>query len=264
MTLLRFGSTVLFTSLAVGTLSMSIAPTSAAAQTSTRVAVTDLEIDGSPPPEGYRPMLTQAIQPTIGEIERCYDTALRTRPTLGGALRLRLWVSGREVIRTTPETSVGDTTLETCTRTAVRAFHLPPEAPGGGVAVRFTVRFTAPPVPVATPSTTTEIAPTTPLPPVAPAARASVDVTRITNDRTGNTAVADITRVVEGCASDATSGMAAPFRVTFDTTGRATATLSRGTLTDATARRCLVREVARITRARANRSITVRGTLTFR
>jgi hypothetical protein len=87
-------------------------PDALAAQTTPRVQVTDFTVDGNPPPAEYRDLLANAIRPTIAQVEQCYDRRLAVTPTLGGDFRLRLWVSARQVIRATPESSVGDTELE--------------------------------------------------------------------------------------------------------------------------------------------------------
>ena len=129
------------------TLALSFAfASSSHAQTTPRVQVVDFTVDGDPPPDEYRQMLADGIRPTLGEVERCYNTRLAANPRLQGDYRLRLWVSARQVIRATAETTLGDATLEECARAAIRQFTLPPQAPDGGATVRFVVRFTAPPV----------------------------------------------------------------------------------------------------------------------
>lgn len=109
-----------------------------------RVSIEDLTVDGDPPPDEYRTMLANGIRPQLEEIRTAYGRRLSERPGVAGDYRLRLWVSAREVVRITPESSIGDPTLEQQVRDAIYRFHLPPEAPDGGAWVRFTVRFVAP------------------------------------------------------------------------------------------------------------------------
>ncbi|MCX7808124.1 MAG: hypothetical protein N2515_05920 [Deltaproteobacteria bacterium] len=106
-----------------------------------KVEIIDFTVDGHPVPPQYQNMFERGIRPTVAEIEACYARRLMERPGLGGDFRLRLWVSARQVIRVTPESSVGDSVLEECTRAAILRFTLPPEAPEGGATVRFAVRF---------------------------------------------------------------------------------------------------------------------------
>ena len=108
------------------------------------VTVHDLTVNGDPPPDEYRTVLNAAIETSVVPIRACYARELATHPGLHGDLRLRLWVSARQVIRVTPETSVGDTALETCAHDRVHEFTLPPQAPEGGAQVRFTMTFTPP------------------------------------------------------------------------------------------------------------------------
>ena len=106
------------------------------------VSLTDLTVDGDPPPERYRDLLATAVRPTVDPVLQCYRDRLRVRPGLEGNLRLRLWVSARRVIRATPEESLPDAELQACAIQHVRTFTLPPEAPEGGATVRFVLRFT--------------------------------------------------------------------------------------------------------------------------
>jgi hypothetical protein len=117
-------------------------PAVLAAQETPRVQVTDFTVDGNPPPAAYRDLLANAIRPTLSQVEQCYERRLSVSPQVRGDYRLRLWVSARQVIRATPESSVGDRELEECARAAIRQFTLPPQAPEGGATVRFVVRFT--------------------------------------------------------------------------------------------------------------------------
>lgn len=116
----------------------------AAAGAQGRVSIENLTIDGDPPPDEYRTVLANGLRPSLESIRDCYSTRLSARADIGGDYALRMWVSNREVIRITPESHVGDDALEECTRTAIYAFRLPPEAPAGGAWVRMTVRFVAP------------------------------------------------------------------------------------------------------------------------
>lgn len=145
-----------------------LAPAGALAQG--RVSIENLTIDGDPPPDEYRAVLATGLRPSLETIRDCYSRRLVIRPAVGGDYALRMWVSNREVIRITPESHVGDDELEECTRTAIYAFRLPPEAPAGGAWVRMTVRFLAPPpgtVPLPPPSTGAPPAPGPATPPPA-------------------------------------------------------------------------------------------------
>lgn len=110
-----------------------------------RISIEELTIDGDPPPDAYRAMLIEGIRPSVERIRDAYGRRLAERPGLGGDYRLRMWLSNREVIRITPESSIGDETMERLTREAIYAFRLPDAAPTGGAWVRFVVRFTPPP-----------------------------------------------------------------------------------------------------------------------
>ena len=109
-----------------------------------RVSIEELTVDGDPPPDMYRAVLIEGIRPSVEEIGTAYGRRLAERPGLAGDYRMRLWVSNREVIRITPETSIGDETMERLTREAIYRFRLPDAAPAGGAWVRFIVRFTPP------------------------------------------------------------------------------------------------------------------------
>lgn len=109
-----------------------------------RVSIEELTVDGDPPPDMYRAMLVEGIRPSVEEIGAAYGRRLAERPGLSGDYRMRLWVSNREVVRITPETSIGDETMERLAREAIYRFRLPDAAPTGGAWVRFIVRFTAP------------------------------------------------------------------------------------------------------------------------
>lgn len=122
-----------------------VAPLPGLAHAQGRVSIENLTIDGDPPPSEYREVLATGLRPSVETIRNCYARRLAARPEVAGDYALRMWVSNREVIRITPESHVGDDELEQCTRTAIYAFHLPPEAPAGGAWVRMTVRFVAPP-----------------------------------------------------------------------------------------------------------------------
>lgn len=264
------GLTLGLTTLASPLVSSLASPPHAAAQASAatpRVQVLDFTVDGDPPPAQYRQMLVDGIAPTISTIEACYNQRLPTNPTLAGDYRLRLWVSARQVIRTTPETSLNDATLEECTRAAIRTFTLPPQAPEGGATVRFIVRFTAPPpgtVPAPTPPppvvTQTPVAPTPP--PVVSEPRVTVAI----RSRTGALTAEQITAafpgsVFETCATGITGTL--PLTVNVSTRGRVTATGSRGTTGSAAAASCAVRQARTVTAPTARRASTARLTLTF-
>ncbi|MFO0714102.1 MAG: hypothetical protein U0353_29870 [Sandaracinus sp.] len=221
-------------------------PASAAAQAAIapppRVQVTDFTVDGDPPPAEYRELLANAIAPTIGQVEQCYDRRLAVNPRLAGDYRLRLWVSARQVIRATPESSVGDTDLEECARAAIRQFTLPPQAPEGGATVRFVVRFTAPPpgtvavTPSAPTVTLTPIAPTPP--PAITNPRVTVRIEAIRGALAAPSLESSFPAVgFEACANGQTGEV--PVAVSINARGQIAANPGRGTLRDRAVLRCV-------------------------
>ncbi len=262
------------TPIALGFAAIALTLTSASAsraQSRPRVEVLDFTFDGDPPPSSYRQMLADGIAPTITRIERCYDQRLGASQRTAGDYRLRLWVSARQVIRVTPETSVGDTTLEECTRTAVRTFTLPPEAPSGGTTVRFVVRFTPPPAPSAPsapaepPTTPTIRVPDAVTPPIAPLPIPHLSVA--IRSRSGGLDADTITSLFpsalfEPCASGITGTL--PLTVNVSTRGRVTAAASRGTTRSASAAACVARAARTVTAPATRRASTIRLSLTFR
>jgi hypothetical protein len=209
------------------------------------VTIDELTVDGDPPPAAYRSMLTDAIAPHLEEIRGAYARRLAERPGLGGDYRLRLWVSAREVIRITPESSVGDDTLERQTREAIYRFRLPPAAPGGGAWVRFVVRFVAP---AAAPPASSPLASAPPVmgPPTAPPASAparplpTVRIDRIAGALAESALAGALPVPALGtCANGA--GGEVPLRVVVDRRGRLSARAGRGTLRDRATVRCIVR-----------------------
>lgn len=226
------------------TLALSFAFASTSHAQTTRVQVVNFTVDGDPPPEQYRQMLADGIRPTLVEVERCYNARLAVNPRLQGDYGLRLWVSARQVIRATAETSVGDTTLEECARAAIRQFTLPPQAPEGGATVRFVVRFTAPPVgtvpPAAVTVTPTPVAPTQPTPVATPTPRAQV---RISTSR-GRLDAAAITAALpmaalEQCANGSVGNL--PMNIVISRRGSTSSTVASGaTVRDRALSRCVV------------------------
>lgn len=98
-------------------------------------------MDGRRAPESFHEMLSEAVGNALTPILDCYRHRLAERPDLTGDLRLRLWVSARQVIRATPEQELSDEALQTCATGHVRRVRLPPAAPGAGAAVRLLLRF---------------------------------------------------------------------------------------------------------------------------
>ena len=235
-------------------LSFAFASTSHA-QTTPRVQVLDFTVDGDPPPAQYQQMLADGIRPTLVEVERCYNTRLAVNPRLQGDYRLRLWVSARQVIRSTAETSVGDATLEECARVAIRQFTLPPQAPEGGATVRFVVRFTAPPVgtvplaPVVV--TPTPMAPTQPTPVATPTPRAQVSI----SSSRGRLDAAAITAALpmaalEQCANGSVGNV--PMNIVVSRRGTTSSSTARGATTrDRALSRCVVLALRTMTTAPA-------------
>jgi hypothetical protein len=186
---------------------------------------------------------------------------------LHGDLRLRLWVSARQVIRVTPETTVGDPALETCAHDRVHEFTLPPQAPEGGAQVRFTMTFVAPAGGAASPPPTTTTpppsimvaVPPTPEPTAAPPYTAAIDRVR------GPLSQEALLYVFHhaGFEQCATSGHGTvPVTVSITAAGRARATLGRGTLRDAAYRQCIEQHVTAATYPTGTAATRLRVTIT--
>lgn len=230
------------------------------------VTVHDLTVDGDPPPSEYQAMLDAAIATAVVPIRTCYERELTTHPGLGGDLRLRLWVSARQVIRVTPETHIGSDTLETCAHDRVHEFTLPPQAPEGGAQVRFVMTFT-PPAGGSTSSSSTSSSstsssttssstppPTTHSPsimtPVVPPTTIVLPVT-IALDRVRGALSQETLQYVMNHAGfeQCTTAMhgTVPVSVTVTAAGAARASVGRGTLRDAAFRQCIQQHVASAT-----------------
>ncbi|GAB4199722.1 MAG: hypothetical protein OHK0013_10090 [Sandaracinaceae bacterium] len=234
-----------------------------------RVRVEEFTVDGNPPPAEYRDLLANAIRPTLGAVERCYDQRLAANPRLGGDYRLRLWVSARQVIRATPESSVGDTQLEECARAAIRTFTLPPQAPEGGATVRFVVRFTPPPsgtiVAAPTPAEPsvimTPIAP--PPPPTVTNPRVQVRIESIR----GALAAPSLEQTFpalgfDACATGATGEI--PVAVAINARGQISASAGRGaTLRDRNVARCVVQRLEALTAPTSSGRTRLRAVFVF-
>ncbi len=223
------------------------------------VQLTDLTVDDQPPPGSYAGMISNAIRPTIDPILACYRERLAERPGIAGEVRLRLWVSAREVIRATQEAStLGDAALEECARQRIYQFRLPNEAPAGGAWVRFALRFTTNSRPDETPVTpATTVAPPQPESPPAPRATVRVDTIR------GALDAETLSSIVPTDAFDACpAGIGdIELRVTAARNGRMGAQRGRTTLRDRALIRCLVAAV-RAQSAPAAQTVT-RATITI-
>jgi hypothetical protein len=215
-----------------------------------RVRVDEFTVDGNPPPAEYRDLLANAIRPTLGAVERCYDERLAVNPRLGGDYRLRLWVSARQVIRATPESSVGDPQLEECARAAIRTFTLPPQAPEGGATVRFVVRFTPPPPGTAIAATPAPSQPSVIMTPIAPSTPAVITNPRVQvriESTRGALAAPSLEQTFpaigfEQCATGGTGEV--PVSVAINARGQISASAARGaTLRDRAVARCVVRQL---------------------
>jgi len=212
-----------------------------------RVRVEEFTVDGNPPPAEYRQILSDAIRPTIGSVEQCYDRRLAVNPRLGGDYRLRLWVSARQVIRATPESSVGDTELEECARAAIRTFTLPPQAPEGGATVRFVVRFTPPPAgtvapaPVVTPPPAIAVAPMAPpQPQIITDPRVTVRIESVRGALAAPSLQSTFPALgFDTCATGQTGEI--PVNVAINARGQIAASPGRGTLRDRNVMRCVER-----------------------
>lgn len=235
-----------------------------------RVRVEEFTVDGNPPPAEYRQILADAIRPTIGSVEQCYDRRLAVNPALGGDYRLRLWVSARQVIRATPESSVGDTELEECARSAIRRFTLPPQAPEGGATVRFVVRFTPPPqgsVPpvAATPTPPPAIA-VTPIAPPQPQIITDPRVTVRIESVRGALAAPSLQSTFpalgfDTCATGQTGEI--PVNVAINARGDIAASPGRGTLRDRNVMRCVERTLEALHAPASNGRTRMRVVFTF-
>jgi hypothetical protein len=252
---------LLITLLALATPSLALAQT---------VTVHDLTVEDQVPPEQYRSALDAAIASTVGPIRACYVRELATHPGLSGDLRLRLWVSARQVIRVTPETTIGDPALETCAHDEVHRFTLPPQAPEGGARVNFTMRFTpgaTPPPPSTT--TTTPTTPTTPPPSIMTAVPVpertmppfTVAFDRLRGALTSETLALVLPRTAfSSCWSGGVTG-SLPISVSIAATGVARATAARGTMRDAAARTCITSVISHTAFPTAARNTRVRVTV---
>jgi hypothetical protein len=110
------------------------------------ITLTDLTLGGAPPPEQYAERLGEHVEAIVGRVERCYAERLDAGARPEGEHRLNIWVSARQVIRVTAEAStLADPALEGCIKRSLLAYPIPPEAPRGGVRVRFRLLFAPPP-----------------------------------------------------------------------------------------------------------------------
>ncbi|MGE0786329.1 MAG: hypothetical protein AB7S26_11620 [Sandaracinaceae bacterium] len=107
-----------------------------------QVYVTDVTVEGSPPPTGYLAMIQQAIASPLDGILECYVARIDDARGLTGELLLRTWVSSHEVIRITPEQTLDDEAVQSCAIDRVRELRLPANAPRAGATVRFRIHFT--------------------------------------------------------------------------------------------------------------------------
>lgn len=249
-------------------------PAVALAQT---VTVHDLTVDDQVPPDQYRSMLDAAIARTVGPIRDCYTRELASHPGLGGDLRLRLWVSARQVIRVTPETTLGDAALETCAHDEVHRFTLPPQAPEGGARVNFVMRFTpgatgpstTTSTPIVAPPPTTTAPPTTPTPSImtaVPVPERTAPPFTVAFDRLRGALTSEVLSLVlprTAFASCWRSGVTGslPISVSVTAAGVASARAGRGSMRDATARTCITGVITRTAFPTAARNTRVRVTV---
>lgn len=242
-----------------------------------RVSIENLTIDGDPPPDEYREVLAAGLRPSLLTISSCYAATLAADPTVQGDYMLRMWVSAREVIRITPESDLGNDTLELCTRQAIYAFHLPPEVPAGGAWVRMTIRFVGPPPgtmatppppaatpPATTPPTSSITPPTAPvtseLLTLLPAGAPTVRIDSISGAlERGRFEGAMPVPALAACA-DGTAG-SLPVRITVTAAGRVRARAGRGM--SSTVRNCVVEALRAVAAPTSSGSTSVRVTVTF-
>lgn len=116
-------------------------PAPATTTVTARVSVEDLTVDERRPPSFYVTMMQGAVREPLEGVLECYRARLADAPTVGGDLRLRMWVSARRVIRVTPEQDLADAELQTCAVARIRTLTLPSSAPRAGASVRLTLRF---------------------------------------------------------------------------------------------------------------------------
>lgn len=209
------------------------------------VQLADLTVDDRPPPASYGDIIRNGIRPTIDPIIACYRARLAERPGLSGEVRLRLWVSAREVIRATQESStLVDPALEECARQEIYRFRLPNEAPTGGARVRFALRFTTTGRPAPLPTAPATIVVPTPEPaaPIAsPPPRATIRVDRIRGALDGEA----FSRVILPTAFDACPvGVGdVELHVTARRDGRLSTRQGRRSVRDRALVRCIVEAV---------------------
>ncbi len=119
-----------------------IAPMPSATQS---VVADEITLDGEPPPDDFADVVREHTDALLERAERCYADRLAARPGVGGEHRLRVYVSAAQIIRVTTESStLDDPPLEDCVKQRILQYELPPEAPRGGIMVRFRLRFTPP------------------------------------------------------------------------------------------------------------------------
>jgi len=228
-----------------------------------------LPAPGGPRPSWYRRFLADPILLTIGSGGQCYDRRLAVNPRLGGDFRLRLWVSARQVIRATPESSVGDTELEECARAAIRTFTLPPQAPEGGATVRFVVRFTPPPAgtvpaaPVIAPPPVIAVAPIAPpQPQIITNPRVTVRIESLRGALAAPSLQSTFPALgFETCATGQTGEI--PVNVAINSRGQVAASPGRGTLRDRNVMRCLERTVEALRAPTSSGRTRLRAVFTF-
>lgn len=131
--------------LLVGCSRAPIAPVASPGAADHSVVADEITLDGEPPPEDFADRVREHAEALVERAERCYAERLDARPALGGEQRLRVYVSAAQVIRVTTEAStLEDPPLEDCIKQQILQYELPPDAPRGGVFVRFRLTFTPP------------------------------------------------------------------------------------------------------------------------
>ena len=266
------------TALALLLLSLAFA-SSAHAQTASgpRVELLAVTVDGQTPPESYRQMFAGAVEAAMAPIVQCYRDRIAAGSGAEGDLGLRLWVSARQVIRTTPEAdTLRDPALVTCSRARILEVRLPDSAPESGATVRFTLRFSGARAAVAAaaaaagasgPGTTTGTAVTPPQTsaggtPVVASSRAEVRVDSIR----GALGTDIVLPAVPTTAFDACPAGTGSLALTLTITRRGTLTVSQragNTLRPYAARRCVLAAVRALRMPTSTASTRAQITITL-
>jgi hypothetical protein len=106
-----------------------------------RVQLLDATVSGVPVPGDYEQLLRESTVDPMNQILGCYQERITAAAVPGGDLRLQLYISARQVIRATPESTLPDEPMQECVLARLREVRLPDSTPTAGVRVRLVLRF---------------------------------------------------------------------------------------------------------------------------